>query len=141
MENYPEIKQLVYYFKLHPLKMKRIQNKNNEGFVFVEVAIADKKWNVFVDDEYDNFNDENPLLNFYLLLASLEDYQESTDYLDWCKQNMLKTNDFKWLDYYQSLKLIYAEISSYLGTIDSCITPLDYQLSTGVIDVLKNYKL
>ncbi len=77
-----------------------------------------------------------PLVSFFLVLFSLEIYDDRLDYLDWSKQNLIDSSNVKWLDYYRSLDKTYAEIKSVLGEIDSCISSMDYQLRTGIIDTL-----
>ena len=136
MKNFPEIKKLKSIYNAHNIAIKRLKRANREGFVLAEITIDSKVWNIYIDDEYGDCTKNKPLVAFYLMLFSLETYKDSIDYLDWCHQNLLDTSDLNWLDYYKTLETTYSEIKEVLGKIDSCISSLDYQLRTGVIDAL-----
>ena len=136
MEKYPEIEKLKKIYLTHHITIKQLMPINKAGFVFVEMAIRSRTWKLYVDDEYKDFNVNKPLVSLFLALFSLEVYRDSTDYLEWCRQNSLSASETKWLPYYKGLESTYSEIKNILGEIDSCISPLDYQLRTGVIDAL-----
>lgn len=136
MKSYPEIECLKLYFKNYKLKLKKLSISNDEKFILVAFSIDDRSWNVYIDDEYNDYSDDNALMNLFLILSSLEDYNESKDYLTWCKQYGIDASELHWLDYYKSLGVIYAEIKSSLGLINPCISSIDYQLRTGVIKSL-----
>ena len=136
MEKYPEIKKLKKIYLRLNITIKQLMPINKDGFVSVEMSFGNKSWILYVDDEYKDFNVNKPLVSLFLVLLSLEMYDDSLDYLDWCKQNLLDATETIWLDYYKSLDETYAEIKNELGEIDSCISSFDYQLRTGVIDAL-----
>ena len=136
MKKYPEIDKLKSIYTAHAISIKILKRANREGFVLAEINIDSKTWNIYIDDEYGDCTKNRPLVAFYLVLFSLETYHDSTDFLDWCRQNLLDASNPGLLDYYKSLKTTYSEIKSVLGGIDSCISSLDYQLRTGVIDAL-----
>lgn len=95
-----------------------------------------KTWQILVDDEYQDFDPEKPLVNLFLTFHSLELYEEADDFLSWSNYFNLDTSNSQLLDYYRSLSNTYREIEQMVGKIDSCITPLDYQLRTGVVTAL-----
>ena len=141
MNKYPEIERLKNLYTTHNISIKRLVPKYKEGFILAEMTIGAKSWNLYVDDEYEDCSKNNPLVAFYLILSSLEEYQDSLDYLDWCHQNLLDASDLIWLSYYKTLEKTYSEIKIELGEIDSCISSLDYQLRTGIIDALFEYEV
>ncbi len=141
MYKYPEIERLKKIWISNTISIKQFPDSKKEDFVFVEMSIRNKSWKLYVDDEYKDFDTNKSLLALFLILFSLEMYDDSCDYLDWCKQNLLDSSDKVWLEYYKSLDKIYTEIKNELGEIDSCISSLDYQLRTGVIDVLIGCKI
>lgn len=140
MKIYLEIEKLKAYLKKGKISFLRI-NGEKPYFFPVLFSINDKSWQIFIDDEYEHFNPDNLLICLYLILSALEEYKESSDYLQWCKFNNLNASDLIWLDYYKSLKTIYLEIESELGEIDACISDYDYTLRTGVTEELLKYDI
>ena len=136
MKEYSEITALKKYFEKYKISIVKTDEIKDDYLYFVDLAINNKTWQILVDDEYRDFTPEKPLVNFFLTLCALELYEESTDFLNWCNFLNLSPSNSKWLTYYRDLNTIYREIEQTIGTIDSCITPLDYQLKTGVIDAL-----
>ncbi len=124
--------------KLSPC-IKTAGQPSSEKLFLIEFIIADKSWSIYIEDEYGDFNEENQLLSFFLTLRSLEDFAESDDYLSWCKQYHLNASNVEWLNYYQGLSKEYHEIEGVLGSINSFINPMDYQLRSGAYyELLKN---
>ena len=136
MKSYSEIEKLKNYFKKHTIWLKKSSRSVQHYFIIVELTIDDNSWEVLVDDEYNDFSEDHQLMSLFLTLSSLEAYNESNDYLNWCKENGIDPSDSNLIEYYQSLDSIYREIKTILGEIDSCISSMDYQLRTGVIDAL-----
>lgn len=95
-------------------------------------------YNLYVDDEYNDFNEENQLLCLYLVLRSLKDYKEEDDFLKWCNLYSLNASDSNWLNYYRSLDFIAQAIENEASEIKIFITDLDYQLRSGAFYELVN---
>lgn len=135
---YPEINQLLAYFeraKISFVLKERIDEENH----WAQLLINSKQWDLFILDEYQDFDPEYPLACLFLVLTALEEYEESTDFLNWSTSNGLDTSSPRLLDYYRGLSTSLNQIKSVLGAIDPCINPLDYQLRTGVIQALRHY--
>lgn len=138
MKTYPEIEKLKSYLEGRKISFLRIDSEDPYFFP-VLISINNQSWKIFIDDEYEHFNLDNSLICLYLILSALEEYEESSDYLQWCKFNNLNASDLNWLDYYKALETTYLEIESELGEIDACISDYDYTLRTGVTEeLLKN---
>ncbi|MEM9916904.1 MAG: hypothetical protein AAF990_02340 [Bacteroidota bacterium] len=134
---YPEIQQLQKYFQKAPLRFERHLQPAPKSLIWVDFMAGTQSWSLLVDDEYGDFSENSPLMCLFLILFSLEIYRESSDYLQWCKQQGLDATRLAYLDYYRSLEEICRQIEAVLGPIDSCIPPLDYQLRTGIIEALR----
>ncbi|WP_340199989.1 hypothetical protein [Ascidiimonas sp. W6] len=142
MNHYPEIEALKAYFKKFNIKIQKSDKIINDALFFINFSINQNTWQLLLDDEYLDFDPEKPLVNLFLTFSSLQLYLKSDDFLVWCNYLDLSASNIRWLDYYQSLSTIYKEIEQTIGKIDSCITPLDYQLRTGVVNALvsSNFK-
>jgi hypothetical protein len=105
----------------------------------MELKIGDKTYTVHVIDEYNDLNYYNQLLNFVLVFRELELINDSTDYLDWCKQQALKVNNDALSNYYTDTINLIPEISDYFANkeITSFIQDLDFQLNSGAIQYLR----
>lgn len=143
MKTYPEIEALKAYVKGKNIAFQKVEPAHSPYFFPVAFTINHTTWKLYIDDEYEHFNPNNHLLCFFLILNALEDYAEASDYLVWCTQYGLDSRDLKWLNYYRGLDATYHAIAQQLGPIDACITPLDYQLMTGVAKALveRDYSL
>ena len=140
MEIYNELNYLSSYFNKKSVSIKRNATKDIQPFKRLELNLDNNIYIIYVDDEYNDVNEANQLMCFFLILRELEIFNDSTDYLNWCKQlgvNLI-AYDQKLRAYYNSLKISYSEIEKALGKIDSCISSLDYQLSTGVVKKLRS---
>ena len=133
---YPEIKALLDHFKAHRIEIGQVGDYRHHGLIEVSFSIDDVTWTLYVDDEYKDFKEDRPVMCLYLVLFSLEMYQDSDDFLVWCNYWNLDTSDSKWLEYYRDLGGITRDIESKLGSLDPQVNDLDYQLRTGVVDVL-----
>ncbi|WP_406683154.1 hypothetical protein N1F78_10715 [Seonamhaeicola sp. MEBiC1930] len=142
MSIYPEIEILKQYFKDFEIYFEKVDSIDNKPDAFwVTITISGNSWNIFIDDEYQHFNNEKPLINLYLTLVALEIYKASDDFLVWCREQVIDDTIIKWLDYYKSLNKTYREIESILGKIDSVVPYFDYSLQTGVGKALLNAKM
>ncbi len=136
MENYSEIDKLKSIYLSNNILIKSLKKANAESFVLAEISIDSNSWQVYVDDEYGDCSKNKPLVALYLILFSLDVYNDSLDYLDWCNQNNLNASEIKWLEYYKSLEKTYSDLNAILGDMDPCIDSFDYQMRNDVIDAL-----
>ena len=135
---YKDLNNLSSYFNRARISIKRDQTKDIQSFKALEINLNGSSFIIYIDDEYNDVNENNPLLCFFLILRELEIFKDSTDYLNWCKQLGVNANDETLRQYYISLSSTYTKIEKMLGKIDSCISSMDYQLSTGVVQKLRN---
>ena len=135
---YRELEKLSSYFNRNKIEIKRDPAKDIQSFKTLELHLNSNIFSIYIDDEYNDVNETNPLMCFFLILRELEIYNDSTDYLDWCKQLGVNADNEQLRRYYISLESIYQKIEKSLGEIDSCISSLDYQLNTGVVQKLRN---
>lgn len=134
---YPEIEQLKSYFQGREISIRQVTKLEiKEDMLPVELCVNKQCWRLYVDDEYADFDEANPYICLYLILLSLEEYHDSTDFLAWCILFGLNSTDMEWLSYYKSLQHFYLEIELALGKVDSCLSSYDYTLRTGVVDAL-----
>ncbi|MCB0493910.1 MAG: hypothetical protein KDC93_16010 [Cyclobacteriaceae bacterium] len=125
-----EIKQLATLQQKYNLKViPRGDIKDN--LIPVDFISGNKSWYLYLSDEYKDFHPENQLMCIFLVLRTLEDYEESSDFLVWCNQYGLNASHIHWLSYFKELGNRYTEIKNTLGTIDSIISSLEYQLRSG----------
>ena len=138
-QSYDEIEKLLDDISRFDILISEPIEQLRDGLFFVKLTINNNSWTILIDDEYDDFSKDKPLVNWFLTLFSLEAYEETEDFLEWSKEFNYEPMT-KLLDYYKSLSITSAEIKSILGEINPQITALDYQLRTGVVQALINYK-
>ncbi len=139
MSTFPEIIALQELYTKFDIEIKVSETEflGYEDYPLVEFIIKNRKFKFFVDDEYQDFKIENPLLHLCLVLRELESYQEAEDYLVWCRQRMIDPTDSKARDNHMTLVSVYRNIQMILGEIDSQITDLDFQLNAGAAQELR----
>ena len=135
---YKELNYLSSYFNRAEISFKRYQSEDVQSLKAMDTNLNDSSFLIYIDDEYNDINEDNPLLCFFLILRELEVFKDSIDYLNWCKQLGVDASDEILRQYYISLDSTYNKIEKILGKIDSCINSMDYQLNTGVIQKLRN---
>jgi hypothetical protein len=99
----------------------------------VDFYAGDQCWPILIDDEYKDLRDNRQLMALFLVLRELEIYQSEPDFLKWCMQNGGDPADFRLLEYYRALGRAIYTIEKCIGSIDSRISSLDYELRTGII--------
>ncbi len=102
------------------------------------LQIDDKKFELYLDDEFNNIKLDYPLLNFCIVLRELEDFQFSNNYEIWCKERNIDSSDLKIKSYYHRLDNIYHEIEKLLGSINSYISSFDFEFDMGEAYALRN---
>ncbi len=140
MTEYSEIILLKNFKELHKISVA-INNahKIESQLIPVEINIKGTSYLVHVEDEYDDSHINNEYLHLVIVLRAFEDIEESTDFLDWCKQLNVNASNEKLLEYY---KTIISKIQNFKklfedGKITSFISDLDYQLNAGAIQILR----
>lgn len=131
-----QINNLVDLRNRHQISIQLGQQERLEDLYPVELKIGEKGWTIYVDDEYQDLSKESQLLGLFLTLRELEIYKDETDFLKWCSQNGTSPKNGILLNYYKELGKYIIEIEKKINTIDSCISPLEYELRTEVIDQL-----
>jgi len=105
----------------------------------VTLVINKRTYHLQVSDEYDDLLKDSPLLNFVVVFMELAELDDSKNFEGWCQLHHLKTTD-------QTLESYYGTISSQLDSIrslfpnqriDYFVSDLDYQLSAGAVQQLK----
>ena len=133
-----EIELLQLLQEKHHLSVVALNKPSKEGMIPVLFHVGKKTYDLYVYDEYQDFDAKNQLLCIYLVLSAIEDYLGSQDYLVWCK-NQTITPDDTWLQYYRDLASKCREMELVLGKIDSYIPHLEYELRSGsYYELLKN---
>jgi len=135
--NHQEVVKLKAWKVTNSCEVKKIGKIKND-LVHVDFLCNGIHYNLYIDDEYNDFNETNQLLCLYLVLRSLKDYQEEDDFLKWCNLYSLNASDSNWLDYYRSLDAITQTIESKTDKIEVFITDLEYQLRSGAFYELVN---
>lgn len=132
MKIYPEIEKLQQYFTDFQILVQKLSDDNNLNSYWVRLTINNISWNIFIDDEYQDFKKDKQLVGLYLTLVSLEEYKISSDFLVWAKEFNVNASDSKWLDYYKSLENTLQEIEVIIGEINSQIPYFDYSMHTAL---------
>jgi hypothetical protein len=125
---YPEIEKLEELTETHAFTFTP-GDRLADWIVEVHVSRGTGSWDLLIYDEYHDFDVSKPTLCLYLLLAALDDYRQSKDYPQWCRENMLDPD--KHLAYYHNLATVYREIESITGPIDPYISSYCYEMRTG----------
>jgi hypothetical protein len=141
-KGYPEVQALKEIYQKHEVKIKISDDDflaGNKDYPAVVVNFGKTPFDLYADDEYSDFNLNNPLLNLCVILRELDYYADSIDYLLWCKELNFEPNNIQVLNYYRSLGGIYREIEKILGKIDPQITDWDFEMNAGPAFELREY--
>lgn len=133
---YPELTRLQSLQKEHSLSVSALDTPSVERPFQVELRLKGQSWQLFIEDEYGDFSTSNQLACLYLVLRSLEDYEEAEDYINWCGQYGLNASDNSWLDYFLGLEWLLREIKETIGKIEPCISSWDYQMRSGAYSAM-----
>ena len=139
--SYPELDLLKKLVKTHAITITSSTSEAiNDDLVPVILIIQNKEFLIQIMDEYNDLKVNNPLLNVVLVLRELEMINDSTDFLDWVKQQGLNSNNHKLLDYYTSICKRYDTLASYFpgDQLTSFVSDLDFQLNAGPVQMLRN---
>ena len=131
---FEEIEELIQQYQKHQVTInisKTVFLANNKNCPEIDFQLFGKQFKVFVNDEYNDLLTNSPLLSFYLVLRELEDYENASDYLEWCKHQSYDASNEEIREYHINLYSIHNEVKEMLGTIDSVISNYDFELNTG----------
>jgi hypothetical protein len=103
----------------------------------IEISIENNSFRVQVDDEYTDLRKEIPALSLCVVLRSLEEYKEATDFLDWCKKTGIESNNNA-LEYFRTLATILVDIEKIIDPIDSYISAVEFTLNAGAAQELRS---
>ena len=105
----------------------------------VDVFIRGKMYTIQINDEYNDLAYNNDLLNFILVFRELAIISDTADFLYWCTLHDYDASNSQLLDYYKGLCNHMDEIASCFknNEIDYFVSDLDFQLNSGVIQVLR----
>jgi len=138
---YPEIEALNKIFIQHSVVIKNSQVdflNDDRSYSKVEITVSGKDFQFYVEDEYDDFRYNYPLLNLCVVLRELEYYQESaTDYSLWCKEHGFDSKNSQISHHFKGLASICKEMGKIIGKIDSKVSDWDFQMSSGAGGVLR----
>ena len=129
MNHSPGIQQLRILYLKHQFAFE-IGDRPKDWLCWVTIKAQFGDCKLLVNDECHDLDPGKPLLCLFLVLYSLEDYQETVDYLDWLKENMLESSD-ELLAYYRSLDRVITEWENNVGKVDSFISSWDYEMRAG----------
>ncbi len=132
------IASLEYLIKHHKI---RIENVDQSVFAnhwrLVNFYIEDDVFAIQVDDEYDDFKIESPALHLCLVLRSLEEYKDATDFLDWSKKTGIEANNNA-LEYFRTLAPILVDTEKIIEELDSKISDIEFTTNAGAAYELRN---
>ena len=140
MPPYPEIIKLYKLLDTFHIKFEILGNSisNNSTLKLLRIRLSGNHFEIYVDDEYNDLNENNPALCLCLVLLELEEYKDEDDFLTWCRSKGLDTSNEVLRTYYMELGVIYNAIESIIGPISCPISSFDFELNAGAAQALRN---
>jgi len=140
MNDYPEIQQLKTLRERYQISIEVLDEHLDDRSDFKKVLffIGQDSFEIFIDDEFQDSSINNIDLHLCLVLRALEAYQEADDFLVWCTHLGLNASTNAVRRYHMDLGSSYREIEKRIGSIDSFISDLDFQLNAGAAQALRN---
>jgi len=138
-QKYPEIDALKKFYDTNNFLIQNITPSIFEGVFVTTILLNEISYKVFIQDEYHDLEIKNTLLHAVLVIREWEIIDDSTDYLDWCRQQGFPTNNEVLRQYYQEATVNTPQITSYFkdNKLTSFITDLDFQLNAGAAQFLR----
>lgn len=138
-QKYPEIDALKKFYDTNNILIQNITPSIFEGVFVIKILLNDVLYKVFIQDEYRDLEIRNTLLHAVLVLREWEIIDDSTDYLDWCRQQGFPVKNEVLRQYYQETSANIPQITSYFkdNKLTSFITDLDFQLNAGAAQFLR----
>ena len=138
-QKYPEIDALKKFYDTNNFLIQNITPSIFEGVFVTTILLNEISYKVFIQDEYHDLEIKNTLLHAVLVLREWEIIDDSTDYLDWCRQQGFPAKNEVLRQYYQEATANTPQITSYFkdSKLTSFITDLDFQLNAGAAQFLR----
>ena len=130
--DYPEIVALNEIYARHKVWTKTDRSRVLGGqayYPLVHVELGGRKFDLFVDDEYDDLKYNYPTLNLCLVLRELEGYDLARDYEIWCQERSLDPADEQIRRNHRHLAEVYAAVKEILGEVDSKVSDFDFEMN------------
>ncbi|MBW2938985.1 hypothetical protein KXJ69_12785 [Aureisphaera sp. CAU 1614] len=136
---YTEIDALEKFYDTNNILILNITPSIFEGVFVITILLNDVSYKVFIQDEYRDLEIRNTLLHAVLVLREWEIIDDSTDYLDWCRQQGFPVKNEVLRQYYQETSANIPQITSYFkdNKLNSFITDLDFQLNARAAQFLR----
>lgn len=141
---YPEIAEIQNFIRNREIKICRSEiSMELDDFIPMDLIINAERYTVWVKDEYNDLSYNNPILNFILVFREFELIEDSIDFLDWCKLNSANASNNDLLSYYVEQCRVIGNINRHFKekSITCFISDLDFQLNSGVLQILRNKKV
>ncbi|NER13593.1 hypothetical protein GWK08_09105 [Leptobacterium flavescens] len=138
--DYPEIQALKNFTERYVLETEILPEIFiHKDLTTINLRLNNKNYHLQIEDEYNDLKLCNKLVNAVLVLRELEALEDSTDYLDWCRELGLNAGNEPLRNYYQDTVKHLPEISRLFpdGKIRSFISYLDFQLNSGAMQALR----
>lgn len=121
--------------------MLATQDHGFSRLIASDFYINELRFNLYLDDEYDDRELDSQLLNVVLALNSLDHLQDASDYLVWCNQLNLNPAVKGLLDYYKEAIKFSDQCLSFFSDdkINSFISGLDFELNAGAAQYLRKH--
>jgi len=138
-QKYPEIDALKKFYDTNNFLIQNITPSKIEGVFVTTILLNEISYKVFIQDEYRDLEIKNTLLHAVLVLREWEIIDDSTDYLDWCRQQGFPANNEVLRQYYKETVANIPQIKSCFkdSKLTSIITDLDFQLNAGAAQFLR----
>jgi hypothetical protein len=137
---YPEIEKLNDLCVQHRVMIK-VDRMDDLGprndYPLVDFTIDGLAFSLFVDDEYNDFKYNYPLLNLCLVLRELDGYHYAPEFEQWCQERYLEAKDKKVQAAFENLKIVTKKVESILGGIDPCVSDWDFEMNAGAAQELR----
>ena len=141
---YKQVKKLQELQEKHGIEIIVSQDKflnNQKDYPAIKLTIEGVTYDMYAEDEYQNFEIKNPLLTLCVVLRELEDYEYASDFTEWCIHHYFDVNNEEVLNYYRSLSKTYREIESAIGKIHGQISDFDFECNSGPMWELRGERL
>ncbi len=107
------------------------------GLIKCTMLCKESRLLVWIEDDFGDFDDNNPELNLLLALYSFESYHESKDILEWANETGISDLSPEVLAYYKSLGDSVKFLDSAGFNMEPPISYYDYHLGAGETESLR----
>lgn len=140
-KKYPEIEKLEGFITQNNVSTTiSSQITIDEDLTPVVFTLKKIETILYIQDEYEDLDLNNPILNCLLTLMELDAIDDSNDYLQWCNFLNLEANNHQLLSYYTDCVKLIADIKPYFpnNKIECFISGLDFELNAGAAQYLRS---